>query len=94
MTSLSELVIDDQVRLVETEEPVEVGDALIVEDEIFLVLRESDGAALRAEARFQCRRALSLRGQAEELLAYSKELQLKLIEAREIRMRMDENRQH
>lgn len=82
---LSELVVDDQERLVASADPIEVGDALIVDDEILLVLRESEGKALRAEARFQCRRSLALRGQAEELLAYSEELQLKLTEASDVR---------
>ena len=85
MTFLSELVTDDRETLVATTEPLAVGDALIVDDEILLVLRESERDAVRARARFQCRRALVLRDQAEELLSYSKELELKLTEAREIR---------
>jgi hypothetical protein len=87
MTFVSELVIDDRERLVTTAEPIAVGDALIVEDEILLVLRETEVEAVRAQARFQCRRALALQGRAHELLAYSKELRLKLTEAREIRAR-------
>lgn len=86
-TFLSELVVDDRERLVATVEPIAVGDALIIEDEILLVVRESEREAVRAQARFQCRRALRLRGQALELLAYSQELQLQLTEAREIRER-------
>jgi hypothetical protein len=89
MTVLSELVIDDREMLVETADPIAVGDALIVGDEVLLILREADGEALRAEARFQCRRALALRGRALELLAYSNELQLQLTKAREIRARAD-----
>lgn len=94
MTFLSELVIDDWESLVATAEPIEVGDALIVEDEILLVLRESQSDAVRAQARFQCRRALVLRGRAQELLDYSKELQLKLTEAREVRARAEDEKRN
>ena len=87
MTFLSELVTVDRETLVATTEPIAVGDALIVDDEILLVLRESKRDAVRARARFQCRRALMLRDQAEELLAHAKELELKLTEARKIRAR-------
>ena len=83
MEQLYELVVEGDERLVATEEPVEVGDVLIVEDEVLLVLRESDAAA--PGRRYECRRALQLRNRAQELLAYTRELELKFAEAREVR---------
>ena len=92
MTFLSELVTDDRERLVATAEPIGVGDALIVEDEILLVLRESEMEAVRAQARVSVPSRPGAQGRAQELLAYSKELQLKLTEAREIRARLDDEK--
>ena len=80
-----ELVVEGDDRLVATEEPVDVGDALIVEDEVLLVLRESEHATTAGRARYECRRALQLRHRAQELLAYARELELKFAEAREVR---------
>ena len=85
MEHLHELVLGRDERLVATEEPVDVGDALIVEDEVLLVLREAERVAVPGRPRYECRRALQLRHQAEELVAYAQELQLKFAEARELR---------
>jgi hypothetical protein len=81
-----ELSLDGQAdKVVEVDEPVEVGDALMLGDQVWLVLRESKRAAVRSRARFECRRALRLRHQAQELIEYAEELQLQFIEARELR---------
>jgi hypothetical protein len=81
------LVLDGQEeRTVLTDKTIDVGDAVLVGDEIWLVLREADTrTATRHRARFECRRALALRTQAEELLAYTKELKLDITKAREAR---------
>lgn len=63
MEQLYELVVEGDERLVATEEPVEVGDVLIVGDEVLLVLRESDAVA--PGRRYECRRALQLRNRAQ-----------------------------
>jgi hypothetical protein len=88
MEQMYELVLDGDERLVASEEPVDVGDALILEDEILLVLRESEHAGTSGRARYEVRRALRLKHQAKELVAYAEELQLKFAEAREVRRSM------
>jgi hypothetical protein len=86
--ALYELVLaDDSEKVVVAEAPIEVGDAVAIDDEIWLVLRECDQAALRGRARYECRRALRLRNQAQELIAYSKQLELNITRAREQRER-------
>jgi hypothetical protein len=85
MEHVYELVLGADERLVATEEPVDVGDALIVEDEVLLVLREAEHVGAPGRPRYECRRALLLRRRAEELVAYTQELQLKFAEARELR---------
>jgi hypothetical protein len=76
----------EEERVVLTDRTLDVGDAVLVGDEIWLVLREADArAATRYRARFECRRALVLRNQAEELIAYARELELEITKAREDR---------
>jgi hypothetical protein len=84
MEAVYELVLRDEgEKVVVAEETIDVGDAVAIEDEIWLVLRKSDQAALIGRVRFECGRALQLRNQAKELLAYAKELGLKVTRARE-----------
>ena len=86
METVYELVLDDEDEmLVATEEPLDVGDAVAIDDEIWLVLREADRVTTLGRARFECRRALRLRNQAEELLAYAKQLELRITKARAAR---------
>jgi len=86
MEMLYELVIDgENEKLVATDESLDVGDAVVLDNEVWLVLREAERAAVRGHARYLCRRALQLRGEAEELIAHAKALQLKFTEAREVR---------
>lgn len=81
---LYELVLNgEDEKVVAADEPLGVGDAVALDDEIWLVLRESEQAALRGRARFECRRALVLRRRAHELIDHASELQLKITEARE-----------
>jgi hypothetical protein len=88
MDALYELVLpDDSEKVVIAEAPIDVGDAVAIDDEIWLVLRECDQAALGGRARYECRRALRLRNQAQELIAYSKQLELNITRAREQRER-------
>jgi hypothetical protein len=85
MEHIYELVVHgDEERVVTTEEPLDVGDALIVEDEVLLVLRECRQTAAARPARCECRRALQL-STGQELLTYTRELELKFAEAREVR---------
>lgn len=85
MEQVYELVLDAQEeRLVATEEAVDVGDALILDREILLVLRESEDAATAGRARFECRCALQLNSRSHDLVAYARELQLSFTEAREV----------
>lgn len=78
-----ELVLDgEEERTVLTDKTLEVGDAVLVGDEIWLVLREAETQATRRRARFECRRALALRTEAEELIAYARELQLDITRSR------------
>jgi hypothetical protein len=87
---LYELVLDDETeKLVEVDEPLNVGDAVALGNEIWLVLRESERASVRGHSRFECRRALQLRLRAQELIAHADELQLKIAKAREARDRLD-----
>ena len=65
-----------------TEDLVGVGDAIAIDDEVWLVLRESERPARRGSARYECRRALRLPNQARELTAYAKALRLDLTPAR------------
>jgi hypothetical protein len=82
-----ELVLEgEDEKLVETDEPLDVGAAVAIGDEIWLVLREADRATTLGRARFECRRALRLRNQAEALLAYAKELELSITKARAARL--------
>lgn len=81
---LYELVLNgEDEKVVAADEPLSVGDAVALDDEIWLVLRESEQGALRGRARFECRRALVLRRRAQELIDHASELQLKITEARE-----------
>lgn len=81
---LYELVLNgEDEKVVAADEPLSVGDAVALNDEIWLVLRESEQAALRGRARFECRRALVLRRRAQELIDHASDLQLKITEARE-----------
>jgi hypothetical protein len=81
---LYELVLNgEDEKVVAADESLSVGDAVALDDEIWLVLRESEQAALRGRARFECRRALVLRRRAQELIDHASELQLKITEARE-----------
>jgi hypothetical protein len=85
MEQTYELVIGAQeARLVATQEPIDVGDALILDREILLVLRESERAATLGRARFECRCALQLNSRSHDLVAYARELQLSFTEAREV----------
>ncbi len=82
--ALYELVLNgEDERVVAADEPLSVGDAVAFDHEIWLVLRESEQAALRGRARFECRRALLLRRRAQELIEQANELQLKIAQARE-----------
>lgn len=87
MEMVYELVLagHEDDKLVETDEPLDVGDAVAIDDEIWLVMRE-DRARTLGRARFECRRALRLRNQAEALLAYAKELELSVTKARAARV--------
>lgn len=83
---LYELVLDgEDEKVVAADEPLSVGDAVALDEEIWLVLRESEQSALRGRARFECRRALVLRRRAEELIAQANDLQLKIAKASEAR---------
>jgi hypothetical protein len=82
-----ELVLDgeeEEERSVLTDKTLHVGDAVLVGDEIWLVLREADArAATVYRARFECLRASALRNEADELIARAKELQLDITKTRE-----------
>ena len=83
---LYELVLDgEDEKVVAADEPLGVGDAVALDDEIWLVLRESEQAALRGRARLECRRALVLRRRAQELIDHANEVQLKIAKARDWR---------
>ena len=63
---LYELVIDgENEKLVATDESLDLGDAVVLDNEVWLVLREAERAAVRGHARYPCRRALQLRIVAE-----------------------------
>jgi hypothetical protein len=86
MEMLYELELDgENEKLVATVEFLDVGDAVVLDNEVWLVLREAERAAIRGHARYLCRRALQLRCEAEELIAYTKALQLKFTQARNVR---------
>jgi hypothetical protein len=86
VTVVYELRLDDKTeKLVEVDAPVHIGDALVLDDEVWLVLRESERRSLRARAAFACRRALRLRNQAQELVDYAQELHLHFTKVRELR---------
>jgi hypothetical protein len=86
MERVYELVVaDEDEKLVETDEPLDVGDAVAIDDEIWLVVRAADRTTTLARARVECRRALRLRNPAEALLAYAKELELSITKARAAR---------
>jgi hypothetical protein len=88
MEAVYELVLpDDGEKVVIAEAPIDVGDAIAIDDEIWLVLKQCEQVALGGRARYECRRALRLRNQAQELIAYSKQLELKITRAREQRER-------
>ncbi len=83
MEALYEVVIGgEDERVVATEEPVDVGAALAIDDEVWLVLRESERRAHRGSARFECRRASCLPNQARELIACANALRLDPTRAR------------
>ena len=83
---LYELVLDgEDEKVVAADEPLSVGDAVALDNEIWLVLRESEQAALRGRVRFECRRALVLRLRAQELIDHANEMQLKIAKARDER---------
>ena len=86
MEMLYELELEgENEKLVATGELLDVGDAVVLDNEVWLVLREAERSAIRGHARYLCRRALQLRVEAEELIAHAKALQLKFTEAREVR---------
>lgn len=79
-----ELLLDTGTeKLVASDELIDVGDALILGNEVWLVLRESDEAATRCRARFVCRHALQLQGEVGDLIAYVEELGLQFTRVRE-----------
>jgi hypothetical protein len=86
-----ELVLGDgEERVVASDKLIDVGDALLLDGEVWLVLRESErdaardkAAATRARARFHCRRALRLRTEARDLVAYAEELRLNFTQVRD-----------
>ena len=81
-----ELALEDgRAKLVDADQPIAVGDALLLGDEVLLVVRESQERPRDGRARFECRLALRLRGQGRELLDYAEELRLKFTTVREAR---------
>src|SRR5204863_7662691 len=59
MEMLYELVIDgENEKLVATDESLDVGDAVVLDNEVWLVLREAERAAVGGHARYLCRRAV------------------------------------
>jgi hypothetical protein len=86
MEDAYELAIDDgRAKVVAADEPIGVGDALLLGDEVLLVVRERQERPRDGRARFECRLALRLRGQGRELLDYAEELRLKFTRVREAR---------
>ena len=83
MEAVYELILREECeKVVLADEPIEVGDAVAIDNEVWLVLGEAELASTIGRARYECRRALKLRLQAEELIAYAKELELNLTRAR------------
>jgi hypothetical protein len=81
-----ELALEDgRAKVVAADQPIAVGDALLLGDEVLLVVRESEERPRRGLARFECRLALRLRGQGRELLDYAEQLRLKFTTVREAR---------
>jgi hypothetical protein len=86
MEDAYELALDDgRAKVVEADQPIGVGDALLLGDEVLLVVRESEDRPRSGLARFECRLALRLRGHGRDLLDYAEELRLKFTEVREAR---------
>jgi hypothetical protein len=81
-----ELALEDgRAKVVAADQPIAVGDALLLGDEVLLVVRASEERPRRGLARFECRLALKLRCQGRELLDYAEELRLKFTRVREAR---------
>src|SRR3954453_1383829 len=81
-----ELALEDgRAKVVATDQPIGVGDALLLGDEVLLVVRESEQRPKDGRARFECRLALKLRGHGRELLDCAEELRLKFTRVREAR---------
>jgi hypothetical protein len=86
--ALYELVIEGRAeKVVVIDTRLDVGDAVAIESEIWLVLREADQAPTIGLARYVCRRSLHLQAEAGELMNYAKALDLDIIKARELRSR-------
>ena len=85
MEALYELALDDGTeRVIASEQSVGIGDAVVLEDEVWLVVRESEREPARGRARFECRRGLKLQDQARELVTYVEELELKFTQVRDV----------
>jgi hypothetical protein len=81
-----ELALEDgRAKVVAADQPIGVGDALVLGDEVLLVVREAEERPRHGIARFECRLALRLRGQGRELIDYADELRLKFTSVREAR---------
>jgi hypothetical protein len=81
-----ELALEDgRAKVVAADQPIAVGDALLLDDEVLLVVREAEERPRHGRARFECRLALRLRGQGRDLLDYAEELRLKFTRVREAR---------
>jgi hypothetical protein len=88
MEAVYELVLrGGDERVVLADELIDVGDAVAIDNEIWLVLSQAEPESTIGRARFECRRALKLRLQAEELIAYAKELEVKITRTRATRER-------
>jgi len=86
MEASYELALEDgRAKVVAADQPIGIGDALLLGDEVLLVVRESEERPRDVRARFECRLALRLRGQGRELLDYAEELRLKFTRVREAR---------
>jgi hypothetical protein len=78
---------EEKVVIIDTR--LDVGDAVAIENEIWLVLREAEQAPTIGLARFVCSRALRLQAEAGELMDYATALGLDIIRARELRVSDD-----
>lgn len=84
MDELYELVLDGgSEKVVTSVHRVEVGDAVSIDDEIWVVLREAERAATTGRARFECARALRPADRSRGLIAYANALHVKVAEASE-----------